>query len=56
MHANGDDKLLMPDVFEDENPGEWELEQYQIVLVNLEPTIGSEMKKTRPYVIFHRMK
>lgn len=25
--------------------------QYQIVLVNLEPTIGSEMKKTRPCVI-----
>jgi len=28
-----------------------ELKQYQIVLVNLEPTIGSEMKKTRPCVI-----
>ena len=28
-----------------------ELKQYQIVLVNLDPTIGSEMKKTRPYVI-----
>ncbi len=28
-----------------------ELNQYQIVLVNLEPTIGSEMKKTRPCVI-----
>lgn len=27
------------------------LQQYQIVLVNLEPTIGSEMKKTRPCVI-----
>lgn len=25
--------------------------QYQIVLVNLEPTIGSEIKKTRPCVI-----
>ena len=25
--------------------------QYQIVLVNLEPTIGSEMKKTRPCII-----
>ena len=25
--------------------------QYQIVLVNLDPTIGSEMKKTRPCVI-----
>jgi antitoxin MazE len=23
MHANGDDKLLIPDVFEDENPEEW---------------------------------
>jgi mRNA interferase MazF len=28
-----------------------ELMQYQIVLVNLDPTIGSEMKKTRPCVI-----
>lgn len=28
-----------------------ELTQYQIVLVNLDPTIGSEMKKTRPCVI-----
>jgi len=28
-----------------------ELEQYQIVLVNLDPTIGSEIKKTRPCVI-----
>ena len=28
-----------------------ELKQYQIVLVNLDPTIGSEMKKTRPSVI-----
>lgn len=25
--------------------------QYEIVLVNLDPTIGSEMKKTRPCVI-----
>ena len=25
--------------------------QYQIVLVNLDPTIGSEMKKTRPCVV-----
>ncbi len=25
--------------------------QYKIVLVNLDPTIGSEMKKTRPCVI-----
>jgi len=25
--------------------------QYDIVIVNLEPTIGSEIKKTRPYVI-----
>jgi len=23
MHANGDDKLLMPDVFDDENLEEW---------------------------------
>lgn len=28
-----------------------ELNQYAIVLVNLDPTIGSEMKKTRPCVI-----
>ena len=28
-----------------------ELKQYQIVLVNLDPTTGSEMKKMRPCVI-----
>lgn len=28
-----------------------ELKQYQLVMVNLDPTIGSEIKKTRPYVI-----
>ena len=28
-----------------------ELKQYQIVLVNLDPTVGKEMKKTRPCVI-----
>lgn len=28
-----------------------EIIQYQIVLINLDPTIGSEMKKTRPCVI-----
>jgi mRNA interferase MazF len=28
-----------------------EIKQYQIVLVNLDTTIGSEMKKTRPCVI-----
>ncbi len=28
-----------------------ELKQYQIVLVNLDPTIGSEIKKTRACVI-----
>jgi len=28
-----------------------ELKQYQIVLVNLDPTQVSEIKKTRPYVI-----
>jgi mRNA interferase MazF len=28
-----------------------ELTQYEIVLVNLDPTIGSEMKKTSPAVI-----
>ncbi|MEO5647623.1 MAG: type II toxin-antitoxin system PemK/MazF family toxin [Chitinophagaceae bacterium] len=28
-----------------------ELTQYEIVLVNLDPTIGSKMKKTRPCII-----
>jgi len=28
-----------------------EIKQYDIVLVNLEPTIGSEIKKTRPCVV-----
>jgi mRNA interferase MazF len=28
-----------------------ELKQYQVVLVNLDPTIGSEIRKTRPCVI-----
>jgi mRNA interferase MazF len=28
-----------------------DLKQYKIVLVNLDPTIGSEIKKTRPCVI-----
>ncbi len=28
-----------------------ELEQYSIVLVNLDPTVGSEIKKTRPCLI-----
>jgi len=28
-----------------------DLNQYQIVLINLDPTIGSEIKKTRPCVI-----
>lgn len=28
-----------------------EIKQYQIILVNLYPTIGSEIKKTRPCVI-----
>lgn len=23
MNANGDDKLIMPDIFEEENPEEW---------------------------------
>ena len=27
------------------------IEQYSIVLVNLDPTLGSEMKKTRPCVV-----
>ena len=28
-----------------------DLKQYQIVLVNLDPTVGSEIRKTRPCVI-----
>lgn len=28
-----------------------ELAQYEIVLINLDPTVGSEIKKTRPCVI-----
>ena len=28
-----------------------EIRQYEIVLVNLDPTIGSEIKKTRPCVV-----
>ena len=28
-----------------------EIRQYQIVIVNLDPTIGSEIKKTRPCVV-----
>lgn len=28
-----------------------QVNQYEIVLVNLDPTVGSEMKKTRPCVI-----
>ena len=28
-----------------------EIKQYQIVIVNLDPTIGSEIKKTRPCVV-----
>jgi len=28
-----------------------EVKQYQIVLVNLDPTLGSEIQKTRPFVI-----
>ena len=28
-----------------------DVEQYSIVLVNLDPTVGSEIKKTRPCVI-----
>ncbi len=28
-----------------------ELKQYQIILVNLDPTIGSEIKKTRPCIV-----
>jgi len=28
-----------------------EIRQYQIILVNLDPTVGSEIKKTRPCVV-----
>lgn len=28
-----------------------EINQYQIILVNLDPTMGSEIKKTRPCVV-----
>ncbi len=28
-----------------------ELEQYSVILVNLDPTLGSEIKKTRPCVV-----
>ncbi len=28
-----------------------EVKQYQIILVNLDPTLGSEMKKSRPCVV-----
>ena len=28
-----------------------EIKQYQIILVNLDPTIGSEIKKTRPCLV-----
>jgi len=28
-----------------------QINQYDIVLINLEPTLGSEMKKTRPCVV-----
>jgi len=28
-----------------------EIKQYQIILVNLDPTIGSEIRKTRPCVV-----
>lgn len=30
---------------------ELKVQQYQIVLVNLDPTVGKEMKKTRPCVV-----
>ena len=28
-----------------------EIKQYEIILVNLDPTIGSEIKKTRPCIV-----
>ena len=28
-----------------------EINQYQIILVNLDPTLGSEIKKTKPFVV-----
>lgn len=51
MHVNGDDKLLIDDIFEDETFEESEIKQYELVLVNLDPTIGGEMKKTRPCAV-----
>ncbi len=30
---------------------ELDIEQYQVVIVNLDPTVGSEIKKTRPCVV-----
>ena len=33
-----------------------DISQYQIVLVNLDPTIGSEIKKTGTASLSHRMK
>ena len=27
------------------------VKQYQVVIVNLDPTVGSEVKKTRPCVV-----
>ena len=28
-----------------------EIKQYQIIIVNLDPTVGSEIKKTRPCIV-----
>ena len=33
-----------------------EIKQYQIILANLDPTIGSEIKKTRPCVVISLMR
>ncbi|OJV87617.1 MAG: hypothetical protein BGO34_11275 [Bacteroidia bacterium 44-10] len=32
-----------------------EIKQYELVLVNLDPTVGSEIKKTRPCVVISPM-
>lgn len=57
MHEAGEDNLLIDDVFEDEDfepclpASGGSYAQYDVVLVNLDPTAGSEIKKTRPCII-----
>ena len=48
-HENGDDELLIPDVFEDEKFEDWTW--YGVYWVELDPTRGGEMAKTRPCVV-----